>query len=315
MTLSQWWASWSAEQVWARGTRQAADQAAASVTFGDVRMRDVRLGQVQAWVASQTTPKDGSRGIAASTMKMRLNYVRMALPAAARRNVIPADPSRDMRLPKVRRAEAAMVIPTSAQVSAAIDAAPVHFRAFIAVCAFAGLRLGEAAGLQVGDVDFLGRKITVSRQIQGATTKEVEAVPPKAGSERTVPVPAALVEMLSRHAQDVGVRGAEQWLLTNGVELWNRNSAAAAWRGVRARTGMGDLTLHSLRHFYASALIADGCDVVTVQRALGHTSAAITLGVYSHLWSTAEDRTRAAATRLMDDVLGALADPARTESS
>jgi integrase len=62
-----------------------------------------------------------------------------------------------------------------------------------------------------------------------------------------------------------------------------------------------DLTgvkLHDLRHFYASGLIASGYDVVTVQRALGHTSATTTLSTYSQLWPSAEDRTRAAAQAL-----------------
>jgi hypothetical protein len=36
--------------------------------------------------------------------------------------------------------------------------------------------------------------------------------------------------------------------------------------------------LHDLRHFYASGLIAAGCAVVTVQRALGHAKATTTLG-------------------------------------
>jgi integrase len=53
--------------------------------------------------------------------------------------------------------------------------------------------------------------------------------------------------------------------------------------------------LRGLRNFYASELIASDCDVVTVQRALGHSSATITLGVHSRLWPTDEDRTRAAA--------------------
>ena len=35
------------------------------------------------------------------------------------------------------------------------------FRAFVALCAFAGLRLGEASGVQVGDVDFLRRELKV----------------------------------------------------------------------------------------------------------------------------------------------------------
>jgi class 3 adenylate cyclase len=42
-------------------------------------------------------------------------------------------------------------------------------------------------------------------------------------------------------------------------------------------------------------LIRAGCDVVTVQRALAHSSAAITLTTYSHLWPDANDRTRKAA--------------------
>jgi integrase len=62
-----------------------------------------------------------------------------------------------------------------------------------------------------------------------------------------------------------------------------------------ATAGLSGLRLHDLRHFYASGLIASGGDVVTVQRALGHASAPTILSTYSHLWPSAEDRTRAAA--------------------
>ena len=64
---------------------------------------------------------------------------------------------------------------------------------------------------------------------------------------------------------------------------------------------------------YASGLIAAGCDVVTVQRALGHSSAAITLTTYSHLWPDANDRTRKAADGLVDQAIGSTADALRTE--
>ncbi|WP_404311530.1 tyrosine-type recombinase/integrase [Agrococcus terreus] len=63
--------------------------------------------------------------------------------------------------------------------------------------------------------------------------------------------------------------------------------------------GAPHFRLHDLRHVYASGLIAAGCDVVTVQRALGHAKATTTLSTYSHLWPTAADRTRAAASALM----------------
>jgi integrase len=56
--------------------------------------------------------------------------------------------------------------------------------------------------------------------------------------------------------------------------------------------------VHALRHFYASGLIAFGCDVVAVQSAMGHSTATTTLNTYSPLWPTAEYRTRNAASQL-----------------
>ncbi len=60
-----------------------------------------------------------------------------------------------------------------------------------------------------------------------------------------------------------------------------------------------DFKLHDLRHFYASGLIAAGCDMVTVQRAIGHADATMTLSTYSHLWPDASDRTRNASSDMM----------------
>lgn len=57
------------------------------------------------------------------------------------------------------------------------------------------------------------------------------------------------------------------------------------------------------RHYFASGLIAAGCDVVTVQRAMGHASATTTLSTHAHLWPTVEDGTRAAASGVAAAVL------------
>lgn len=122
-------------------------------------------------------------------------------------------------------------------------------------------------------------------------------MPPKAGSARTFYVSGELVELLSKHVRDFGIWGEDEWVFGVGVML-NRNSAGHLWRQTRGRVGMEGFTLHSLRHFYASGLIAAGCDVVTVQHALGHSTPTITLNTYSHIWPKAEDRTRAAAASL-----------------
>ena len=56
------------------------------------------------------------------------------------------------------------------------------------------------------------------------------------------------------------------------------------------RNGFRKATVHSFRHFNASALIDAGVDVVTVQTALGHSTAATTLNIYSHAFSNAQTR-------------------------
>ena len=50
----------------------------------------------------------------------------------------------------------------------------------------------------------------------------------------------------------------------------------------------GKLTLHSLRHTFASLLIARRLDVVFVSRQLGHANPSITLKVYAHLYARAD---------------------------
>lgn len=316
ITFDAWWRTWSERQVWTTGTRESADQAAACVTFGSVPMKALKPSHFQGWVKAMSQPSQKrTGGLAASTIRTRWNYVHMALQGAIQDRIIATDPTVGVSLPRVRRSEAAMTIPSAEQVRDALDHAPEQFRTFVALAAFAGLRLGEAAGLQVGDVDFLRRTVSVRRQVQGQTRAGIEVVPPKYGSERVVAVPEALVNLISWHVREVGVHGPERWLFASGSDRLNRNSAGNLWRATRKAADLPEeYTLHDLRHFYASALIAAGCDVVTVQRALGHQSAQITLGVYAHLWPTAEDRTRSAASDLMKEVLGGSADSVRTDT-
>ena len=51
-----------------------------------------------------------------------------------------------------------------------------------------------------------------------------------------------------------------------------------------------DCTLHGLRHTHVSQLIAAGLDVLTISRRIGHASAAITLGVYGHMFGNTDAR-------------------------
>lgn len=130
---------------------------------------------------------------------------------------------------------------------------------------------------------FLGRSIRVDREIPENDTFVTR--PPKQGSNRVVPAPDGLLVMLSEDVRNVGTVGAERWLFPNGRggPLLPKQ-ADYRWKKAREGAGLPDAKLHNLRHFYASGLIASGCDAVTAQRAMGHSSASMTLNTYSHLW-------------------------------
>jgi len=309
VTFAAYFTQWSTRQVWAPGTERAMSLAARSATFAALPLGRIRRSHVETWVKAMTAAK-----LEPSTIRTRVQNVRSVLRAAVRDRLIASDPSEGVTLPRERRREAKMVLPTAEQVGAVFAATLEQYRALVALAAFAGLRLGEAAAVQVGDVDFLRRQLAIRRQVQRAGGRRTEIRPPKYASERTVYLPDALVQLLAWHVQrfrpgdDPG-----RWMFEASVgRPPHQNTIGYVWRTACRRAGVTGATFHDLRHFYASGLIAAGCDVVTVQMALGHRKATTTLNTYSHLWPTAEDRTRQAAAGLMTSVALPAADQERT---
>ena len=316
ITFASFYRDWASRQVWVSGTKHSMDLAANSVTFSNTGLADLRPSHIEAWVKQMQDNE-----LEPTTIRTRFANVRNVIRAAVRDRVMPRDVTASVKLPRVRKASAAMSIPTAAEVGSAIraceDIAP-WYAGFIAVCAFAGLRRGEASALAVSDVDFMRKEIHVRRQVQWTDDGQMEIRGPKYGSERTVFIPDGLVTILSEHVRLYRAGGdPDRWLFPGARNASLPAHAATVsrwWRMVREEVGIGH-RLHDLRHFYASGLIAAGCDVVTVQRALGHSSPSITLDTYSHLWPDAEDRTRKAAAGLLDQALGAAADALRTETA
>lgn len=305
VTFSAFYAEWSKRQVWVKGTMAAMDLAAKSATFSDVALVDLRPSHVEHWVKAMQ-----GKELQPSTIKTRFNNVRSVLRAAERDRLLARDPAQNVKLPRIVKGEATMQIPTPAKVGQLMDACTSHhevLRAFVAVCAFAGLRLGEACGLKVSDIDFLRGEIHVQRQSQKG-----EVRPPKYGSVRKVYIPKALVEELAEHVciHSPGI-DSDRWLWANAKGPWTADIVEPRFARLREKVGL-EYTLHDLRHFYASGLIAAGCDVVTVQRAMGHKDATTTLNTYSHLWPKAEDRTRSASAAMFRE---STADALRTSES
>jgi integrase len=291
VTLHAFYEDWATRQVWATGTRRAMNLAVGS--FPNMRLSSIRRSHFEAWIKRMT-----DAGLAPETVHTRTQNVRAVLRAAVADYIVARDPSVGVALPRRRRKESSMTVPTPAEVGLLVDAS--EHAPLIALCAFAGLRLGEAAALKPEDINQEAGTISVRRQVQRDRGSAVEIKAPKAGSERDVYVPERLLKMLEQH---LVTTGRTEWLFADdGQEPPHQNTVGHWWRTACKRAGVS-YRLHDLRHFYASGLIAAGCDVVTVQRALGHSEATTTLDTYSHLWPTAEDRTRRAAAGLLADSL------------
>lgn len=320
VTFAAFYAEWAPRQVWLASTRENADLATAGVTFGDLQLRSIRRSHIETWVKNMTSR------LAPTTIDTRFTIVRGVFRAAVADRLIASDPTLGVVLPRKRKAEAAMSIPTNAEVAKLLNAAEPErrptsrpgFTAYVALCAFAGLRRGEALGVQVGDIDFLGRTLRVARQLQRAKPADIEAGKnlveaaggitaiiraPKYESERTIYLPDEVITVLAEHVRLHTPNGEpSRWLFDERGKPWHDNLVDYRWRSTRADAGV-TYKLHELRHYFASGLIAAGCDVVTVQRAMGHSSATTTLSTYAHLWPTVEDKTRAAAAGMAAAVL------------
>lgn len=310
-TFHSYYREWSKLQTWESSTVKAMDLAVNSVSFGNVAFADLRPSHIEAWVKWMR-----DKPLEPSTIKTRFNNVRSVIRAAVDDRFLAHDVCAKVTLPRRPKSSEAMAIPTPEEVGKLLNATDDGFAAFIALCAFAGTRLGEAAALRVGDIKLFSQEIRVERQVQRADGGAVEIRPPKYGSVRTVYVPDEVLHILSEHIRlHLPDSDPDRWMFPGqGEHPLHQNSVGYRWRNIRKAVGV-HYDLHDLRHFYASGLINENCDVVTVQRALGHSSPSVTLNTYAHLWPNANERTRKAAANLFRAAVNPVADELRTDSN
>lgn len=264
--------------------------------IGDRALETIRPSDVQALVKGMT--------LSPASIVVTMRYVSAILKAATLDRRIPISPCQGIRLPKADRPQVQVV--DTEVVRAMVAAVPGPLRALLLMAAGTGMRQGELFGVTLDRLDFLRRTVRVDRQIVDGGGFG----PPKtSASVRTIPLPQAVVDALAVHLQAFPAGPGGLIFTRPSGAPWKRSAFSEHWIRARAATGtVGTVTLHSLRHYYASLLIRHGESVKVVQLRLGHATAAETLDTYSHLWPDSEDRTRAA----VDAVLGVPADSPRT---
>jgi integrase/recombinase XerC len=143
-------------------------------------------------------------------------------------------------------------------------------RAILELLYASGLRVSELTGLNLEDVDRRERMLRVvgkgnKERIIPYGSKAEEAL------ERYWPIRSNLLARSGRAADARAV-----FLSHEGRRMGNRSVARVVKKYVCLMNLNGDLHPHSLRHAFASHLLADGADLRAIQELLGHSSLSTT---------------------------------------
>ncbi len=213
---------------------------------------------------------------APSTVTTTMAYAGMVMRAAYIGNRIGSDPTRGLRAPKRRAGEpdgkvGPNQVPTRAEALAILDAAPMPYRAAIAL-GLTGLRVGEVLAMSADRLELDRRLVTIDRQLQRIDDQLVLTTP-KAEKTRVIVVPGVVAVELRRHLRDHQGEGL-LFRGRRGTPMMRRDQFyASAWHPALVGAGLGAdrFVFHSLRHFCASTLLAEGAPLAAVAGHLGDT--------------------------------------------
>jgi integrase len=274
------------------GTRRVRD-----LTPVDVArlIRDVMAGKT---AMVEKTPRlrgkavvTGGRGAAARTAGLLGGILSFAVSDG----VIPTNPALGVRRPAsevrtVRLSPTDYLALGTALKEAAEQAANPTAIAAVRLLALTGCRKGEILGLRWAEVDEPARAFRLTDSKEGASVRPI-------GS------PAfAVLATLSR-------REGCEWVLPGERRDLPYGGLKGVWRDVMKRAGLSGVTLHALRHSFASVAGDLGFAEATIGALLGHASGTVT-GRYTHILDTV---LVAAADRVANTVQGYMAGTSERE--
>ncbi|MBS5433934.1 MAG: site-specific integrase [Firmicutes bacterium] len=249
-------------------------------------------------------------GLSKSGQQKIVTTLKRLFAAAEDNDLIKRSPCRDL---KAGGAPSKEKVPlTKAQQSALLSAVSgCAVEPFVYLCLYAGLRRGEALGLQ-WDCVYLTQTppyLEVKRTLrwEGKNTPVVDSSLKSKASQRKIPLPPQLFDCLS--SLQSARKKEKPELYESPFVVCNQSGGPVSatgfrkmWDAVRIRSvregyALGDkvrnhpilvtldfhVTPHQLRHTYITELIMSGASIKTVQYLAGHATVQLTLNIYTHL--------------------------------
>ena len=263
--------------------------------LGKIPLQKLTSAHIQKWHTTLLA-SGGKKGrpLHPRTVGHAHRVLHTALARAARGQLVARNVASIEKPPRVDDREVASL--TAHQITDVLDKLLDHpLHPIVVVALGTGLRRGEILALQWGNVEFDAAKLRVERSIEG-TKFSLRFKPPKSKhGKRSVALPPSVIDVLREHrrrqletrlALGLGKFSDDDLVFSraDGSPM-PPNKLSRDWANLVISRKLPRGPFHGLRHTHVSALIAGGLDVFSVSRRIGHNSPALTLKVYSHLFT------------------------------
>jgi integrase/recombinase XerC len=224
---------------------------------------DVDARRLREWLTSLY-----DRKLDPISIRRKLAAVRSFFQFLLREKTVASNVARALRTPKAPKR--VPVVPTAEQTNALVDGVgadqlerphPRRDRALFELLYGCGLRVSELVGLDLNDFDFGGRWI----RVRG-----------KGRKERQVPYGEQAAQAIEKYMSARESGAAALFVNHRGTRLSDRGAREIVKFYARMLAGDSSLHPHSLRHAFATHLLADGADLRAIQELLGHARLATT---------------------------------------
>ncbi len=257
--------------------------------------------------------KKNGKPLSRKTVIHHLNFISDVFGYAIKMNMLNDNPCRNVTIPKGEKKEKQIyTLEEIAQIFELLDDedVPTKYRVFIKLAVYSGFRRGELLGLEWKDVNWESNLISVRRTSNYTAERGTYTDTTKTKmSQRTLKFPDYVMDLLRElkaEQESEAVKLGNQWIDHDRLfTKWDGspmgNCTPYSWfRKFCVRNNIRFCDLHSLRHFYASALINEGVDAAAVSGALGHSVISTTTSIYCHVFQQAQAKAGDAIASVLD---------------
>ena len=288
--LAEWRESFLEASDRARVDQRPVPRADHAVTSSRSSAR-IALGQIRPSDVTRVLLTMERAGLAASTRRNTYAAMRAALDDAVADGLLAVNPVLRVRRPKATHQEAPSLSPDEAK-RLLRGADGLRYANVLRLILGTGLRRGEALALRWSDLRLDRSEASITGSLVRRGGELVVAETKSQRSRRTVSLSPAMVRLLSeQRARQAAerLRAGNWWEETGFVFATEFGRPADPRNLLRAtflaaqKAELGSVSVHTLRHTYATTALLQGVPIHVVSRNLGHSSIAITADIYGHL--------------------------------